>query len=1111
MGKTLGLDLGPNSIGWALIDTDDAGDAIGLGGCGVRVFPEGVDNFDTKKERSRNEDRRAARGMRRQVQRRSERKAILRQALITGGLFPAAVEEQKRLLNVDPYPLRARGVDPDAESLTPHEIGRVILHLNQRRGFLSNRKKYRKDNEVKGMLAEIGELADRLGERTLGQHLHEEREANRLSPIRGKHTRRSMIVDEFDRLWRTQATHHADLLTDVMRWGEKGRRDFEPKVPEVLPSGETWLSRYGLFGILFFQRRMYWPASMVGYCELEPKEKRCPKADRLAQRFRLLQEVNNLRLVDPDKHVERPLSAEERTLLLNKLGTSRELTFDQIRKALGFLESVRFNLEKGPRSKLWGLPVDHALRHKTAFGKAWDMLSEGDRDTVVHRLIDNQRDDDAAATWLRERFKLTAAQADEALARGDALPDGYIQLSRMAVQRLLPHMERGLPYQAKDESDSAVHAAGYHRRDELRRRVFDRLPQPDQVRDAPIGDIPNPVVRRTLTELRKVVNAILREHGKPDAVHVEMAREVQMGAEARQKATQRIAERTAERDEAADAIGAWNREHPEQRVKINREAITRYLLWVEQGRQCAYSVPSRTIGFHQLFGGDVDVDHILPKSLTLDDSQMNKVVCFRSVNDEKGQRWPHHWLADADPARYDVICQRAKSLPYPKYRRFLQKEVKQDEFINRQLTDTGYIARATGEYLRCLFDQPHRVLGIKGQLTAELRHQWGLNTLLEEMPDSPAWREDATGKQPAGPKNRADHRHHALDAVVVALTDRSRLQHLSRIRKDGGTRETGEVLPEPWAHFRSNVSEALQEVNVSHRVQRKVSGGLHEDTIYGPTDDPDVFVVRKPVEALSPNEIKGIRDDAVRNVVMKRLADHGITIGRGARPPREKWMRALADPDHPLRMSTKDESKVGPLIKNVRILRGDKTIEPIREGSGDAEAWVKPGSTHHLCIFEWLTSRGKKKRRAVWVTMLEATKRLKRQADHVRAVERALATADASPKDAKQRLKDARREAAELFPLIDRRPPGEDDNIPPDAEFVMSLSRGELVSAKLRDGSEALLVFKTSASTQGQLYFARHTDARKSGEQEKIVFNANTLDARKVTVDPLGRIRWAND
>lgn len=156
-----------------------------------------------------------------------------------------------------------------------------------------------------------------------------------------------------------------------------------------------------------------------------------------------------------------------------------------------------------------------------------------------------------------------------------------------------------------------------------------------------------------------------------------------------------------------------------------------------------------------------------------------------------------------------------------------------------------------------------------------------------------------------------------------------------------------------------------------------------------------------------------------------------------------------------------------PIIK-VRLTKPELTIQPIRAGRPD-QAFVKPGSMHHLCIFE-TQSNGRAKREAVFVTMLEAMNRLNRG------------------------------EA-----VIQRTHPDK-----PDARFVMSLSSRETVLANWK-GQEKLLTFKTAASTQGQIYFAEHTDARRSSDQAKFVATANSLDARKVTVDPLGRIRWAND
>ena len=879
--------------------------------------------------------------------------------------------------------------------------------------------------------------------------------------IRNRHLARKQYEEEFEAIWAAQAKLHPDLLTEKLKYGTKGQQNF-PRKPIKRAKNETPLQAFGVHGLLFFQRPMYWPKSVVGLCELEPKQKRCQRSDRRYQRFRLLQEVNNLKYADSETGTEHPLSEEQRTLLLDKLNHTKDMTFDQIRKALGFLESIKFNLERGKRSKIQGMPIDALFANKNVLGKKWYDRPEEQKTEIVAVLLDNERDDDAIVKRAVAEWGMTPNQA-EAMLEVDLKP-GYGNLSLMAIEKLLPHMERGLLYMADDETNSAMHAAGYLRRDQLQRRIFDKLPNPQRVRDCPIGDIPNPVVKRTLTEVRRVVNAIIREYGKPDTVHIEMARDVQQGKQKRSEYSKMIREREAEREKAAEKLR-------DNGIRVTRDNILKYLLWEQQGHDCIYS--GDPISFQKLFGeaGGVEVDHILPRSRTLDDSQMNKVVCLRTANHDKGNQTPHEWLADDRPDQYAQVCQRvgkllrAGKIPYSKYRRFIQKELDLDKFIARQLTDTGYITRATAEYLRCLFEQNHDVLGLKGQLTSELRWHWGLETVLQELPDSPGWQDVKAGKLRDGEKNRADHRHHAIDAVVVALTNRSRLQKLSEIVKKGGARKHGEILFDPWENFRNDVKQRIAEINVSHRVERKVAGALHEDTFYGPTENEDEWVVRKTLTDLSASEIERIRDKTIRELVMGDLKSHGIEFGRGKKPDAKKMKEVLGS----LTMES------GVPIKKVRILKPEKTIRPIREGQ-PGEAYVKPGSTHHLCIFEW-EKNGKTKRDAVFVTMLEATERLKRQE-----------------------------------PIIDRNPPTDHPDIPPDAKFVMSLSTGELVLGVI-DGEDKLLKMRTSVSTEKKMTFQLAEDSRR--EYRKINANKNTLfenyNARKVTVDPLGRIRWAND
>ena len=792
---------------------------------------------------------------------------------------------------------------------------------------------------------------------------------------------------------------------------------------------DNWIQK----GLIFGQRKMYWPRSVVGTCELEPKKKRCPRADRAAQRFRLLQEVNNLRLLDAATAGERPLTPDERSKLIARLERKKEVKFDDIRKHLGLYENVRFNFERAERTKLHGMPTDHALAGKNALGAQWFKTPDDRRNEIVRAILHD--DEDAIGEKAIHLWGLTPDQA-EVLLDFD-LEEGYASYSREAIEKLLPHLERGLPLMTRDGTPSALREAGYLRPDQRVVSQRDNLPPPPEVT--------NPLVRQALHEVRKVVNAIIREYGKPARIHIELAREVKGTSEERARLTKDNRQRQTLRDQAAEKI----REHG---VKDTRDAIDRYRLWSEQGGVCLYS--GRPISLAQLFGGEIDVDHVLPKDRSLDNSLMNRVVCFRDENHDKKDRTPYEWLAGANPDKYEAVLQRAQSLPYGKLRKFRLQQIELDDFVARQLNDTTYITRKVSEYVECLGTD---VVCTKGQLVADLRRRWGLDTVLRN--------------DDLNVKNRDDHRHHAVDAVVIALMNRSRLHQLSKLYKPQGM--PSDALPEPWPDFRADLEGTVNAINVSHRARRKVRGALHEETLYGPThkpqrcaapdqprpwaknwvEDPQRFAYRKPLEALTLAMIDDIRDQTIRDLVIERLRQFGLNPDEKQKIPAEVWKEPLIMPS-------------GTIVKKVRLLKRDLTIQPIRGG----RAYVKPGSTHHVSIFEVTISRGRAKREGVWVTRLEAARRVRDR---------------------------------EL--LYQRSHPSS-----PGARFVMSLSPGDTVLARVGT-SESLMIFRTSASTQGQLYFVDHADARPDKKIKKLVKTANSLKAQKVTVDLLGRIRNAND
>ena len=1012
MPRILGLDVGTNSIGWALIDpeTEKLIDA------GVRIFPEGVDRTQQGTEQSKNMGRRTARGMRRQAARRARRKKRLEAFLPQHGLWISTKAERDQLVATDPYALRKKGLD---EQLSLHEFGRTLVHMNRRRGFRSNRKTDRaKKKEDEGMLAEISALEATIqssGCRTLGEYLCGIANPDR---IRGRHTRRDMYEREFDLLWETQQQFHSEVLTDELK---KQVRDQ-----------------------LFFQRKMYWKPGSIGKCSVT-SEPRASLSDRAAQRFRMLQEVNNLEVLQPDGEL-RPLTEVERGKLLDYLGDSDKREFEAIRKHLK-LTNCYFNLERGERDSMKGMPVDKSMQ--SLFGKkVWEAKDESEKTAIVRELIqfaDHGEEKDEAP--LRERavkeWHLPEEKAEKML---NFDPKGRASFSITALDKLLPHLEQGLPLMTDENKPCALSAAGFLKPHERVVNQRDGLPQPP-------SDITNPIVKQALHEVRRLVNAVIKTYGKPDAIHIELARETRGGLKQREEFTKKIHQRRRQRESAATEIKSLNETSERQPT---RAEIERVLLWKEQGERCIYS--GKPISLAQLVSGEVNVDHVWPYARCLDDSRGNKVLCFRDMNAEKANMSPYEWL-HREPDRYDAVLQRVGGLPYEvrygKMQRFQTKELVLDNFINRQLTDTSYICRQIREYVRCLGTD---VVCTRGDLTAEIRHQWGLNAILAS-PDAP------------DKKSRDDHRHHAVDAIVIALTSRSLLQKLSKRKRDF-------QLPDPWATFRADVETKIRSIWVSFRIRKRVRGRLHEETHYGRTDKPErslgdgrpwardwvesktKFVVKVPLARLTPSMVDDIRDTRVKEIVVARLKERGIDPGTVKKIDPSVWAEPL------LLAPRRGKSKNPEIIKAVRVLKEDATIQPIRDGS----VCVKPGSTHHICIFERKDAKGKRYRELISVTLLAAYQR----------------------KKAGQ-------------PII-KRTHSEDSG----ARFIMSLAKGETILAEV-DGHEKLLRYITSASTTEQMAFRDHTDARPGATFEKITKKPSTLKARKVVVDVLGRIRPASD
>ena len=965
----LGLDLGSNSIGWCAVLLDGRGAPCGVLDAGVRILtPNEEAGRDPQSKQSLAANRRSARSARKRRDRFVRRRDLLMKTLIEHSLMPADKAERKALENLDPYWLRAAAL---RQRLELPEIGRAVFHLNQRRGFKSNRITDSDDNEGSAMKAGMKALDEKLGQssaRTLGQFLAErngrdregyliDRFGNRVGRKTNQGVRfrphtegnkvlydlyptRAMVEHELDEIWKEQASHHT-VLTDEL------------------------LAR--LKRIIIQQRPLKKPR--VGRCTFRPDEERAPRALPLFQRFRILMETANLEVERPGKRARR-LTLQERNGLLNLLSSQAStVTFEAMRKALKLPDDASFNLEHGKRK---GLDHDQTAAvlakggKSTSFGKAWRSYSHERQNEIVEMLLAEQ-DPERLVAWLMETCGLPREAAE--VASNTRLPQSHAHIGRSMLTDLIDVMEKdgaetadpetGEVYRRPLTYDEAVKELGLHHSnltadkhpklpyygEAMARHVISNPAAPEGSQER-IGRVPNPTVHIALNQMRAVVNALIDAYGPPAEIYIELARELKQNKSQKEEATRRNRDNEKVNEEIRLELAQMKMAY----THGNRLVMRLYRELSPTERVCVYS--GTPITKAMIEASEVDVDHILPRSRTLDDGFANKVLCTRQANREKGNKAPADvWSGDA----LSTIHERAKRLFPHKAWRFaldaMEKFGAQNDFLARQLTDSQHMARLAKDYLGHLYgeDRNRRVWAVPGRLTAMLRGFWGLNALMSDHnrrdQDMPA-------------KNRDDHRHHAVDAFVIACTDRGMLQ---RIATASGRAEALKLdrwaekgkFPEPFDGYRETLRARLDAMVVSHKPDHGIgpnahgnahvtSGKLHEETAYGLVDeeiDGKRFnlVTRKPLTALTEREIGQVRDARLREQ-LKEVACEAKRDGEKLEVALKRFGKAKG-------------------IYRARILKTEKYTVRITHGEGRFEKAYVPGANHRIEIYE--TADGK--------------------------------------------------------------------------------------------------------------------------------------------------------
>ena len=995
MTKILGIDTGTNSLGWAIVEKQ--ADEYHLLDKGVNIFQEGV-KMEKGIESSKAAERTAHKAARVRNYRIKLRKIRLLRILSDAHLCPPLSKAElsewrlKKKYPKNELFMQWQSTDDESEK-TPyayrhkclHEsldftsmtdryiLGRSFYHMIQRRGFLSNRKDQSGDDtgKVKESISNLTQEMHDAGYEYLGDYFYSL--YNKGEKIRNHYTARN--------------EHY---LTEFKAICEK--QDLDKNLgPEVVRQIEK---------AIFDQRPLKSQKGQVGKCVFEKNKTKCPTSHPMYEEFRMLSFINNIKIQTPNDDVLRPLSAEERSLIMPLFfrKSKKQFDFEDIAKKLAPKKHYGFYKKSSDAempylfnypmdTSVSGCPVTAAL--KDIFGDNWIdslcetyTLAEGkSRLNVVNdiwHVLFFYTDDTKLAEFAKNRLQLNDEEARKFCKI--SLPGDYASLSLKAICKILPYLRRGLIYSHAvflgnlcevmpqyewdieemrnaaiehiihemnqiDSKDARTFEVcieeylkeQYHVSEEKLKKLYhpskmDKYPRVLRTNDhgvyqlgSPrIDCVRNPMAMRSIFRLRKLVNRLLEE-GKIDLdteIHIEFARELN-DANKRRAIAKFAKDNQKKNDEARkkiiDKMG--------EEYNVKDDDILKCILWEEQGHICLYT--GRQIAIPDFVGTSqkFDIEHTIPRSVDGDSTRMNLTLCDSRFNREIKKtklpaELPNHdeimarindWRekyesldgqirklrgkskgATTKKLKDDIIYNRhllelQRDYWRGKYLRFTM-EIVPEGFSRRQGTDIGVISKYARLYLKSLFKHVYTVNGIA---TSDFRKIWGV--------------QDVYGK-----KERVNHVHHCIDAIVVACISRDEYDKLSAYYHNEENHKwygmSKAYFKKPWPTFVEDLKNVQDEILVYHytpdnmpkqgrrkilldvevdgiKKKKKVlckgdaaRGLLHSDTYYGAIENDGVvrYVKRINLASMKVTDVKNIVDDAVRGIVEAAIREKGF-------------------------------------------------------------------------------------------------------------------------------------------------------------------------------------------------------------------------------------------
>ncbi len=868
----LGIDIGTGSVAWAAMALDEKNQPTRLMASGTTIFGEPV---LPKEMKLKNEERRRARLMRRQTERKRERiSKIMHLAAalqVTPEKLASALLAHKETQTL--WQLRVKALD---NRVSLEEFFLIVLRLAKNRGYNGDAPK----PNQKGDLGKVGqglEATKKLVESLkTTQEIRTVSEAIWLSqamlPLNQKKFRkrvetgtyvlRSDIKNEFDLILKEQLKHH-DMLGKPLDLIYPPRKESSIKTADGRPNPHPgtryfWGHTPETIGeavkvAVFYQKPLQPFKDKIGTCTLDKTSLRVVAAHPAHQAFRIEKLLADLRWGD-SKSTDR-LTSDQKNFLREKLELTENASFSAIYKELdkaGLMQpdGLILNFHTPRRDHLRGNTTRARLRGLKLL-EAFELLTLQEQSDVFLALADDVNSPetwrhDGARDFVVSEYGAAVASFIDFIADSK---DGLDRLRAMAFDAgrvsygapALVALTKAMRDENIDEHSAINKLYPHHHK---KQNATGYLAEVSTL------ELRSPVVEHALLYTRRELMAAVKRLGPPQSMVIELAKEVKSTLEQRDKTTSKQRYEESQNKKAREAILDAN-------CKITNTSILRYKLWKEQAEHCPYS--GKRIGSvaDAVSGTNYDIEHIVPKRLHGVGNRFEEIVlASKQFNTLKaGHETPYlaskrvgntvwNW-ADTEQALKFIEKENKQFIKKAKLIRdkteFRVDELDDDAFVDRQLQETQWIGRIVQNWCSQLCND---VTVVRGGLTAELRRDWGFHTVLEQVRIAEGRHGSEKAKTLFYKPNRvgelifdkrSDHRHHLIDACVIALSTRQNYTDAVKARNARAAgRKASYAAPEcPIPSLREHLVKMLNGYCVWHAPDHKVAGLMFDQMPFG--------------------------------------------------------------------------------------------------------------------------------------------------------------------------------------------------------------------------------------------------------------------------------------